>query len=77
MHVTLRARDRLPSLRSSRIFGVLRDALAAAHKAAFRVVQFSVQSDHVHVVVEVITRWLSFEAYRVWRRAARRPSTAR
>jgi hypothetical protein len=30
----------------------VRGALAAAHKAAFRVVHFSVQSDHVHLIVE-------------------------
>ena len=52
MHVTLRARDALPSLRSARVFPILRRSLAASHKAAFRVVHFSVQSDHVHLVVE-------------------------
>jgi hypothetical protein len=31
---------------------VLRDALAASLKAAFRVVHFSVQTDHVHLIVE-------------------------
>jgi REP element-mobilizing transposase RayT len=52
VHVTLRARDSLPSLRSARVFSVLRRSLAAAHKTAFRVVHFSVQSDHVHLLVE-------------------------
>jgi REP element-mobilizing transposase RayT len=52
VHVTLRARDALPSLRSARVFPVLRRSLAAAHKTAFRVVHFSVQSDHVHLLVE-------------------------
>jgi hypothetical protein len=52
VHVTLRARDALPSLRSARVFPVLRRSLAASHKTAFRVVHFSVQSDHVHLVVE-------------------------
>jgi REP element-mobilizing transposase RayT len=52
VHVTLRARDALPSLRSARVFPVLQRSLAAAHKAAFRVVHFSVQSDHVHLLVE-------------------------
>jgi putative transposase len=50
--VTLRARDALPSLRSAGVFPSLRRSLAASHKAAFRVVHFSVQSDHVHLVVE-------------------------
>jgi putative transposase len=52
VHVTLRARDALPSLRSARVFPVLRRSLAASHKAAFRVLHFSVQSDHIHLVVE-------------------------
>jgi putative transposase len=52
VHVTLRARDALPSLRSARVFPVLQRSLAAAHKAAFRVVHFSVQSDHIHLLVE-------------------------
>jgi REP-associated tyrosine transposase len=52
VHVTLRARDALPSLRSTRVFASLRDSLSASHKSAFRVVQFSVQSDHIHLVVE-------------------------
>jgi REP element-mobilizing transposase RayT len=52
VHVTLRARDAIPSLRSTRVFSSLRDSLAASHKSAFRVVHFSVQSDHIHLVVE-------------------------
>jgi hypothetical protein len=52
VHVTLRVRDALPSLRSARVFPVLQRSLAASHKTAFRVVHFSVQTDHVHLVVE-------------------------
>jgi putative transposase len=52
VHVTLRARDAIPSLRSTRVFSSLRDSLSASHKSAFRVVQFSVQTDHIHLVVE-------------------------
>jgi hypothetical protein len=52
VHVTLRARDALASLRSARIFPQLQRSLAASHKEAFRVVHFSVQSDHVHLIVE-------------------------
>jgi REP-associated tyrosine transposase len=52
VHVTLRAREALPSLRSARVFPFLQRSLAACHKAAFRVVHFSVQTDHVHLVVE-------------------------
>src|SRR5450432_4502829 len=52
VHVTLRAREALPSLRARKVFASVRRSLAASHKAAFRVVHFSVQSDHVHLVVE-------------------------
>jgi REP element-mobilizing transposase RayT len=52
VHVTLRARDTVPSLRGPSLFLRVRDALAASHKDAFRVVHFSVQTDHVHLVVE-------------------------
>jgi putative transposase len=52
VHVTLRARDAIPSLRSTRVFSSLRDSLAASHKSAFRVVHFSIQSDHIHLIVE-------------------------
>jgi REP element-mobilizing transposase RayT len=52
VHVTLRALDAIPSLRSTRVFPIVQRALSASHKSAFRVVHFSVQSDHVHLVVE-------------------------
>jgi hypothetical protein len=35
-----------------RIFPYLRRALAASHKDAFRVVHFSVQTDHIHLLAE-------------------------
>jgi REP-associated tyrosine transposase len=52
VHVTLRAREALPSLRSARVFPFLQRSIGASHKAAFRVVHFSVQTDHVHLFVE-------------------------
>jgi REP element-mobilizing transposase RayT len=52
VHVTLRARRDVPSLRASPVFGRLRRALGAASRSFFRVLHFSVQSDHVHLVVE-------------------------
>jgi hypothetical protein len=48
----LRAREALPSFRSGRIFPFVQRSIAAAHKEAFRIVHFSVQMDHVHLVVE-------------------------
>ena len=52
VHVTLRAARGLPSLRSEPAFSALRPALTAACRATFRVVHFSVQTDHVHMIVE-------------------------
>jgi putative transposase len=48
----MRACAGLGSLRSPRAFAAVCGALARASRPAFRVVQFSVQSDHVHLVVE-------------------------
>jgi REP element-mobilizing transposase RayT len=53
VHLTLRAKAGIPSLRQARLFPVVRTAIsAAANRPAFRVVHFSVQSDHVHLIVE-------------------------
>jgi REP element-mobilizing transposase RayT len=56
LHVTLRLRDGLPVLRRARAFGVVRSAIGAAHKEDFRVVHFSVQTNHLHLVVEADDR---------------------
>jgi putative transposase len=50
--VTLRCERGIPSLRSARIFPPLRRAIAASNQADFRVVHFSVQVDHIHLLVE-------------------------
>ena len=52
MHVTLRARPAVPSLRARETFPAVRRALAAASKSGFRLVHFSVQADHLHLLVE-------------------------
>src|SRR4051812_32104663 len=52
VHVTLRARGRLPSLREQVLFFELRRCIGRASKEWFRVLHFSVQRDHVHLVVE-------------------------
>jgi hypothetical protein len=52
VHVTLRGRRGLPSLRSPTIFSALRGALRASSRGSFRVIHFSVQVDHVHLMVE-------------------------
>ena len=51
-HVTLRAASLPSSLRRARVSCAVRDALARASRDAFRVVAFSVQRDHLHLIVE-------------------------
>ena len=52
LQVTIRATPGLPSLRSPRVFGALRRAIARASVDRFRVVHFSIQQDHGHFIVE-------------------------
>lgn len=53
MLVTLKVRAGLPSLRSSRRFAAVREALAAANGLhGVRVVEFSVLGEHLHLVAE-------------------------
>ena len=48
----MRARAGMPSLRRPGVYAVLRDCIGRASMAHFRIVQFSVQRDHVHLLVE-------------------------
>jgi hypothetical protein len=48
----MRAVPGLASFRSENVFAALHRALARASSDAFRVLHFSVQSDHLHLVVE-------------------------
>jgi REP element-mobilizing transposase RayT len=52
VHLTLRAVRRLPSLRKQNLFLEIRRALPLCSSELFRVVHFSVQADHVHLLVE-------------------------
>ena len=52
VQVTIRATPGLPSLRSARVFGALRRAIARASIDRFRVIHFSIQQDHGHFIVE-------------------------
>jgi REP element-mobilizing transposase RayT len=72
-HVTLRAVREVAFLRDELVFARVKHALAVAaavedaraeakgdaERAAFRVVAFSVQRDHVHLLVEADSWWLS------------------
>src|SRR5262245_8096651 len=52
VHATLRVRAGLPSLRRDDAFGATRAALTKASHDRFRVLHFSVQTDHVHLLLE-------------------------
>ncbi|MDB5216562.1 MAG: hypothetical protein JWO86_4489 [Myxococcaceae bacterium] len=56
-HVTLRARKGLPSFRSQRVHDMLRGILERQlhqrrYRHEFQVVHYSIQSNHLHVIVE-------------------------
>ena len=53
VHVTLRIAPGLPSLRDGRLFSAVRFAFAAGRERfGFRLVHFSVQSNHLHLIAE-------------------------
>lgn len=52
VHVTLRAMAGLRSLREEKLCAAIRRAFGAASRHGFRLLQFSVQSDHIHLLVE-------------------------
>ena len=52
MHVSVRARAGLPPFRESVLAEVVRRAIATSQSDSFRVVQFSIQTNHVHLIVE-------------------------
>lgn len=52
-HVTIRVREEVPSLRSRRFMRECRASLArACERGSFRVVHYSVQRNHLHLIVE-------------------------
>jgi REP-associated tyrosine transposase len=55
VHVTLRASG-IPSLREQTLFLAVRSALARGSKPAFRLLQYSVQANHIHLIVEAADR---------------------
>src|SRR4051812_39730186 len=52
LHVTLRARADVGSLRRARLYSALEAAIAASSRSNFRLVHFSGQGDHVHLIAE-------------------------
>ena len=56
MHVTVRRRDGLPSFRQQRVAKLMRGLLADKNDARFQIVDLSIQSNHIHLVVEAQNR---------------------
>jgi putative transposase len=56
VHVTLRRGKLLPSFRSQSIVIAFEERLSKASSGSFRVLQYSLQGDHVHLVVEASDR---------------------
>jgi len=52
VHVTLRMRGGLPSMREKSAHELVRAAFTRASGESFRVIEYSVQSNHLHVLVE-------------------------
>jgi REP-associated tyrosine transposase len=52
VHVTLRATHAIHCLRSGRVFPAVSRALTDSSHADFRIIAFSVQDDHVHLIAE-------------------------
>jgi len=52
VHVTLRSGPAVRCLRSNRAFPAVRRALYVASRENFRIIHFTVQDDHLHLIVE-------------------------
>jgi len=56
VHVTMRIRRGMPSLREDRVARAVINALTSVRAAGRRIVHYSIQSDHLHFLVEADTR---------------------
>ena len=56
LHVTMRARRGLPSFRAERLYAAFESAVRRTRREDFRIVEFSVQDDHLHLIVEAEDR---------------------
>jgi putative transposase len=71
VHVTLRATTRLPSFRQQRIYKMFTDVIRAQRKRryedCFRVIDYSVQVNHLHLIVEADTEKSTTKGYKALR----------
>ena len=52
VHVTMRRAKGLPGFRVERLHRLLREAIRTTRREGFRIVHYSIQSDHLHMLVE-------------------------
>jgi REP element-mobilizing transposase RayT len=52
VHVTMRRAKGLPSFRIDRLHRLVREAIRATRREGFRIVHYSVQADHLHLLIE-------------------------
>jgi REP element-mobilizing transposase RayT len=72
-HVTLRVLNGLPSLRDERFVGLICTQIALAHDREFRIVQFCVEWNHLHLIAEAAGKEALAEGVRRFKsRVARR-----
>jgi REP element-mobilizing transposase RayT len=55
-HVTLRVDDGVPSLANERHMKIIRRAVRASHKDGFRICEFNVLGNHLHLVTEASSK---------------------
>jgi putative transposase len=71
VHVTLRAKTNLPSFRQQLVHKMLTDVIRAQrrrrYRDCFRLIDFSVQVNHLHLIVEADTEKSSSEGYKALR----------
>ncbi len=52
VHVTMRRAKGLPSFRVDRLHRLLKEAIRTTRREGFRIVHYSIQNDHLHMLVE-------------------------
>jgi REP element-mobilizing transposase RayT len=52
VHVTMRRAKGLPSFRNERMHRVLKKALRDTRRDGFRIAHYSIQADHIHIIIE-------------------------
>lgn len=56
LHLTLRVAADVPNLRRSAPVAIVRETIAASHTPAFRILEYAVLANHIHLLVEADTQ---------------------